>query len=96
MSPTILQNETAGGFSTFQVQDSVHPITAPSRHPRLPFPTAGRRHRAPTCPHPWSPQGKLHLYTFLRAVPGPLHTSLLTHLPFCMTQGIINLRTQSV
>lgn len=29
-------------------------------------------------------------------VPVPLHASLLTHLPFCMTQGIINLRTESV
>lgn len=36
MYPTIPQNKTPRGFSTFHVQDSVHPITAPAPKAVLP------------------------------------------------------------
>lgn len=71
MSPTILQNKTPREFSTFRVQDSVHPITALSQPQRLPCPTAGRRHTAPSCPCLWVSTGKIPSLHICKGCPIP-------------------------
>lgn len=71
MSLTIRQNKTPRGLSTFHVQDSVHPITAPSQPQRLLCPTAGRKHRAPTCPCLWVSAGKTPSLHICKGCPSP-------------------------
>lgn len=85
MSPTILQNETAGGFSTFQVQDSVHPITA-ILAPKAAFPHGWEEAQSSNLSPSMVPTGEtpsLHIFKGCPRPPAhfPPHPPPLLHDP---------------